>query len=293
MGMRTAFISVVRVDMTEFNLGYKYFTQFFHNQWGYGKVMPMAFLSNLFKSYSFAGNLLGLDFNNGIDKKIVSIKETGDKVADFFKYDMTHSNYIDIGINYINTPTAQNFAEMLFNTPYYELAKNILSFVDEYFDNDCGAMVDVTNIRLTSTSTYSKDATIKTLDEVRYINAICSKSALFVDYDGTNLLNFKEYFNLHRGCNDDGRGAIAQVIETIKPIYGTMQIDEQIVDLVDSVKTLANIDLDVHEQIVLSDQVTLDVLHNFNCLTGGDTDKASFLKDFARYNLIQKEENES
>lgn len=43
MGMRTAFISVVRVDMTEFNLGYKYFTQFFHNQWGYGKVMPMAF----------------------------------------------------------------------------------------------------------------------------------------------------------------------------------------------------------------------------------------------------------
>lgn len=275
MGMRTALISITRVDLTEFGLGYKYYPQFFHNQWGYGKVMPMAFLSQIFRSYSknrgYGESLR--DVNNESEKfktpshdvKIKRLHEIADEQASFFKFDMNGTDYITIDVDeHHNTGlTAREFSAGVFNEKRMGLGEYIQNFIDKNFDNDCGAMVIINNIKLTSLAdNYYHKAEQKPLDDIELVHVENNTVAFFIS--NGKFENFDEYFTHYQSSNgDDGRQAILNVIKEITPIFGNLDIH---LDYDNFVKAC---DLaDKNQDLKAKNMTTLNTLLSFELANG-------------------------
>lgn len=143
MGQRTQVLQVIKTDLPVLGDNQLVLGQFVHNQWGFGKVMPLLLISQLTKLYSMQ---LRLNHKGeGNDNEINEIQALFDSVCQSLKINtgMT-SDYSPIyGSDAEDLAEEQRDIATIMEATYDELP----SVINGYGDNNEGYMVMVFTIR--------------------------------------------------------------------------------------------------------------------------------------------------
>lgn len=161
MGQRTQVLQVIKTDLPQLGDNQLVSVQFLHNQWGFGKVMPLLLISQLSKSYSLDPVVYGdkseavSEIQKSFQSICANLNISTDRTSDYSDV-FWHESADDIA-------REKKAIDHILNATYAELP----DVINQYGDNNDGYMVMVFTLALTPDKQYDRNLSLNV--EVAFI----------------------------------------------------------------------------------------------------------------------------